>query len=395
MSPKKVCIVSCTARKRDTPMRAENLYSSDLFYKSRRYAQANYDAWLILSAKHGLVRPCEILAPYERKLTMLSRRERKGLAEMVSQEATLLFEGDNVQISSICGEEYDDLLEEAGLRFSRKPEFTLPIGKKLQALGAATDPDKSQQLLDATYKIISRLVRKSGLRRLKDIIDGDMPDSGVYFFFDERERRLKNIDQLRIVRVGTHGVASGSKASLRNRLRTHFGTASGEGNHRSSIFRLHAGRSLINAKMAPPIESWGMSAGDKSTLLAERELEQAVSRYLAELSVLLIAVPGESDKGNDRAYLEQNLIALLSNACKPLDPPSCEWLGLNSAKQEIRKSGLWNVNHTSQRYDSAFLAMLDYYVSVTVGSPPPGAKPVAPSDWAVRARDDQRQLSFL
>ena len=34
-------------------MRAEQLYCSDLFYKSRRYAQANFDTWLILSAKHG------------------------------------------------------------------------------------------------------------------------------------------------------------------------------------------------------------------------------------------------------------------------------------------------------------------------------------------------------
>lgn len=395
MTPRTICIVSCTAHKRDVRMRAEYLYSSDLFYKSRRYAQANYDAWLILSAKHGLIKPCEILAPYERKLTTLSLSERGVLAEQVSLQAATLFGASSVQISSICGDEYDDLLDEAGIRFSRKPEFALPIGKKLQALGAATDPDKSQQLLDATYKVISRLVKKSGLRRLKDVIDGDMPDSGVYLFFDERERRLKDTDQLRIVRVGTHGVASGSKASLRNRMRTHFGTAAGEGNHRSSIFRLHTGRSLINAKLAPAIESWGRSVGDKSALLAERELEQAVSRYLAELSVLLIAVPGESDKGNDRAYLEQNLIALLSNARKPLDPPSCEWLGLSSAKQEIRKSGLWNVNHVDQRFDPKYLDILDYYVSLTTGVKPVPRKQLAPRDWQARARDDARQFMLL
>ena len=79
MNPKKICIVSCTAHKRETAMHAENLYSSELFFKSRRYAQANYDAWLILSAKHGLVRPCEILAPYECKLTALSHIERTSL----------------------------------------------------------------------------------------------------------------------------------------------------------------------------------------------------------------------------------------------------------------------------------------------------------------------------
>jgi hypothetical protein len=395
MRRKTICIVSCTARKRETPMRAESLYCSELFYKSRGFAQANYDTWLILSAKHGLVSPCEILTPYDCALTTPSCRERKALAERVSRQAALLFEACDVQLSSICGEEYDDLLDEAGFPFQRKPEFALPIGKKLQALDAATDPDKSRPVLDATYKSIRRLANKCSVRRLKDVISSDMPNSGIYLFFDERERRLKDIDQLRVVRVGTHGVASGSKASLRNRMRTHFGTASGEGNHRSSIFRLHTGRSLINAKLAPAIDSWGTSAGDKSAILAERELEQAVSKYLTELYVLLIAVPGEPKKNNDRAYLEQNLIALLSNACKPLDPPSCEWLGLNSAKPEIRKSGLWNVNHVEQHFDPQYLEVLDYYVSVTAGAKPVPKKQLAPRDWQARARDDMRQLTLL
>jgi len=376
-------------------MRAEDLYCSELFYKSRRYAQANYDDWLILSAEHGLVRPCDVLAPYDRKLTTLSPQERRALAERVSRQAATLFEAANIQLTSICGEEYDELLDEVGIRFHRKPEFALPIGMKLQALRAATDPNESRELLDATYRHIWRLARKRGLPCLKDVIEGDMPASGVYLFFDERERRLRDIEQLRIVRIGTHGVASGSKASLRNRIRTHFGTTSGEGNHRSSIFRLHAGRSLINAKQVSPVESWGASAGDKSALLAERELEQAVSKYLAELYVLLIAVPGESDKNNDRAYLEQNLIALVSNACKPLDPPSCEWLGLNSAKLEIRKSGLWNVNHVEQRFDPAYLNVLEYYVSLTAGTKPVPGKQLAPRDWQARARDDTRQLPLL
>jgi hypothetical protein len=205
-------------------MRAENLYCSELFYKSRRYAQANFDEWLILSAKHGLVRPCEFLAPYDCELSTLSRPERRALAEQISRQAPMLFEGGKAQITSVCGADYDDLLDEAGIRFERETKFALPIGTKLRALGVSTDPGKSQQLLDSTYEVIWRLASTSGLRRLGDVIDGEMPESGVYLFFDEREKRLKDISQLRIIRIGTHGVASGSKASLRNRMRTHFGT---------------------------------------------------------------------------------------------------------------------------------------------------------------------------
>jgi hypothetical protein len=145
----------------------------------------------------------------------------------------------------------------------------------------------------------------------------------------------------------------------------------------------------------PEIASWGTLASDKFAVLGERELERAVSKYLSELYVLLIAVPGESGKNNDRAYLEQNLIALLSNACKPLDPPSCGWLGLNSSKQEIRKSGLWNVNHVHQRFDPLFIDVLMDYVSITAGAKPPPQKQLAPHDWQARIRGDARQLTLM
>jgi Family of unknown function (DUF6884) len=395
MNSRRVCIISCTARKRGRPMRAEQLYCSDLFFKSRRYAQANFDDWLILSAKHGLVRPCDTLAPYDCKLTTLPVRERKELVERVGHQASSIFGQQNVEITSICGEEYDNLIEEAGLIFNRKSEFAFPIGKKLQALRKETDPQRTEPLLDSTYRVIRRLSKEFGWRRLKEVIEDKMPDSGLYLFFDERESRLKDPSQLRIVRVGTHGVAAGSKASLRNRMRTHFGTAVGEGNHRSSIFRLHTGRSMINAQLASRLDTWGVPGADKSSLAFERPLEQLVSKYLSGLYVLLIAVPGASDKRNDRAYLEQNLIALLSNSCKPLDPPSCDWLGLSSDKPEIRKSGLWNVNHVGQCCDPSYLEVLKYYVSMTTGAKPVPRKQLAPRDWAARTRDDGRQLTLL
>jgi hypothetical protein len=178
-------------------------------------------------------------------------------------------------------------------------------------------------------------------------------------------------------------------------MRTHFGTVAGEGNHRSSVFRLHTGRSLINAKVVGEVPSWGMVPIGKSALLAERELEQAVSRYLGELLVLLISIPGQSEKINDRAYVEQNLIALLSNGCQPLDPPSSEWLGLSSAKKEIRKSGLWNVNHVEQAFDAGFIEIFDYYVSLTMGVKEAPPRQLAPADWHARARSNARQLALL
>jgi hypothetical protein len=376
-------------------MRAENLYCSDLFYKSRRYAQANYASWLILSAKYGLLRPSEIIEPYDQNLADLNKDERLVLAAQVSQQFNRLVGANEASVGSLCGENYENLLDQAGIRYHHDPRFALPIGRKLQALAAATDPDGSRSLLDATYNIIEGLDRTTGLMRMRDLFKREIPEAGIYLFFDEQEPRLKEITKLRVVRVGTHGVAEGSKASLRHRMRTHYGTVSGEGNHRSSIFRLHVGRSLMNAKMVPAIASWGVQMLDREALGAEREIEQAVSKYLGDLLVLLINVPGLSNKRNDRAYLEQSLISLLSNACNPLDPPNSGWLGLSSDKQEIRKSGIWNVNHVYQRVDPSFINVLDYYVSATIGIKPAPDQQLAPEDWQARVRRDTRQFTLV
>jgi hypothetical protein len=393
MASKTLCIVSCTARKRERALPAEELYSSDLFFKSRRFAQANFDSWLILSAKHGLIEPGELIEPYDQKLGSLNKAERSSLSELVTRQA-FKFSLNQFAVTSICGAEYDRLLSQSGVQFLRRPELALPIGKKLAALNKLTDPHGSERVLEATYAEVTRLLRRSKLLSLREVVAQGMPEAGVYVFFDATQSRLKKLTDLRIVRVGTHGVAAGSKATLRNRMRTHLGTNSGEGNHRSSIFRLHVGRSILNARRADNVASWGSPSVSKQDLIAERSLEQVVSAYLSQLKVALIDIPGTSDKANDRSYIEQNLIAVLSNRCSPLDPPNHNWLGNSSDKREIRKSGLWNVNHVEQRFDPEFIDVLNHYISFTLGSKAAPAQPLAPVDWQSRIKDDHQLRLF-
>src|SRR5688572_8529664 len=79
---------------------------------------------------------------------------------------------------------------------------------------------------------------------------------GVYFFFEPGEFRKANPQQMRVVRVGTHAIRTGSKSTLWNRLRQHRGTDKGTGNHRGSIFRLHVGNALL-AKSGNILPTWG------------------------------------------------------------------------------------------------------------------------------------------
>jgi hypothetical protein len=82
-----------------------------------------------------------------------------------------------------------------------------------------------------------------------------------------------------------------------------------------------------------------------------------VSAYLGEMTVLWLAVPDEPGPTSDRAVIERNSIALLSNGLRPTDPPSESWLGLHSSRHEIRDSGLWNLNHVQAEFETVGLEM--------------------------------------
>lgn len=70
--PQSVTLIQCTDTKRsndpEDAYRAQNLYdASSYFRKMRAWAEARGDPWYIMSAKHGLVAPNEIIAPYDER----------------------------------------------------------------------------------------------------------------------------------------------------------------------------------------------------------------------------------------------------------------------------------------------------------------------------------------
>ncbi len=55
--------------KASSPRQAKDLYLSDLFRKQRGYADQRGLPWFVLSAEHGLLRPNDLVAPYDVALT--------------------------------------------------------------------------------------------------------------------------------------------------------------------------------------------------------------------------------------------------------------------------------------------------------------------------------------
>jgi hypothetical protein len=79
----KIGLVGCCYLKSYHATQAQYLYQSNLFLKSRDYIKQNCQSWMILSAKHGLVMPTEILEPYNKTLTDLRRSKRMEWADEV------------------------------------------------------------------------------------------------------------------------------------------------------------------------------------------------------------------------------------------------------------------------------------------------------------------------
>jgi len=217
--------------------------------------------------------------------------------------------------------------------------------------------------VDRFYSLITELEERVGGKQKLGECTGymDWPDRGVYFFFAPDEYRD---EQQRLTRVGTHAVYSGSSTSLWDRLRTHRGakrgTYEGGGNHRGSVFRKRVGEAIIERDgLHEEYPEWGVgSSTGREQRLTELEMERHVSDYIRDLPFLWVNVDDEPGPGSDRAYLEQNTIALLSNYERDSVDPRKDWLGRYSWSTKIRESGLWNVDHVDEEYDPEFLDIL-------------------------------------
>jgi hypothetical protein len=217
------------------------------------------------------------------------------------------------------------------------------------------------------YEILAELEGKVGPARRLSECSGRMnwPKQGVYFFFEDGERRSDTGNSPRIVRVGTHALTAGSGTTLWTRLSQHKGQAkTGGGNHRGSIFRLIVGTALIK-KLELSSFTWGVgNSANRSIREGEVNIERKVSEIIGGMRFLWLKIEDEPGPESRRGYVERNSIALLSNFNKPpLDPPSPTWLGRYCNRERVRKSGIWNQNYVEERYDPAFLDYLSGLVA--------------------------------
>lgn len=222
------------------------------------------------------------------------------------------------------------------------------------------------------HDILRELEDRLGGKRCLDTSHGgmDWPRRAVYFFFEPGEKRSSR-SELKVVRVGTHALKPGSKSTLWRRLRTHRGTLSGKrpggGNHRGSVFRLHVGSAILRKEgLENEYPTWG-EGSSASTAVRNHEypIEKKVSQHIRKMPFLWLKIDDSPRSRSQRAYIERNSIALLSNYGKlgtveAIDPPSTGWLGHYCNNEMVRKSALWNVNYvTETQVNQKFLSRLE------------------------------------
>lgn len=132
----RIALVSCVKKKRDSAAPAADLYLSQLFRGLRHYAETHADAWYILSAEHGVLRPEKIIEPYERTLNKMPKPERLAWAARVKQQLLEVLPI-GAEVILLAGlryrEEIEPFLRKQGF-FVSVPFEGLTIGKQLQRL---------------------------------------------------------------------------------------------------------------------------------------------------------------------------------------------------------------------------------------------------------------------
>ncbi len=128
-----VCLIACSKTKLDHEAEAQHLYASPLFQKSRAYAEKYFDAWGILSAKHGLLLPGDVIKPYDVTFKDLSKKERERWCELTKMDIVGEFGLDD-HYTVLAGEAY--LCATQGLKASY-PLAGLQVGERLQWLNEA------------------------------------------------------------------------------------------------------------------------------------------------------------------------------------------------------------------------------------------------------------------
>jgi len=176
---KQIILVSCVGKKKKEAAPAAELYTSTWFTLARAYAEQSGHQWFILSAKHGLIPPSQVIKPYEATLKRMTRTNRQEWANQVFASIQSKLEP-SAKIVILAGLPYreflTDLLTQAGYTVEI-PLANLGIGQqqawlKSQLGQVEPEPQPPAEPPAPTQKVFQEYPTDQGLSLVPlDLID--------------------------------------------------------------------------------------------------------------------------------------------------------------------------------------------------------------------------------
>src|SRR5574343_355400 len=124
----RLAFIGCSKTKLPYKSKARNLYQGALFKKSLAYCEEQGFSIFILSAKYGIIKPSDIIEPYELTLNNMTRTEIRLWYSKVDQQmieyGLHIIPPENRYF--FCGEKYHFPFQ------GNKPLAGLSIGRMLQ-----------------------------------------------------------------------------------------------------------------------------------------------------------------------------------------------------------------------------------------------------------------------
>ena len=130
-------LVACCGPKLKGRHPAGNIYQSDLFLKSRAWAEREGDEWGILSAKHGVIMPETVIEDYNVTLNEMPAGDRAKWGAMVREQ---LQSSKNERIILLAGNRYCEWVNDEWT--TERPMEGLGIGQQLAWLKAQNQPQE-------------------------------------------------------------------------------------------------------------------------------------------------------------------------------------------------------------------------------------------------------------
>ena len=132
---KTVVLVGCGKKKLAHAAPAKDLYTGDLFRKARAYAERVGDDWGILSAKHWLLLPDQVVEPYDLCLDDLDRDQLR--AWVFGTQFDIYKRWPEAKFICLAGELYGQVFGYPRHLEVEFPMAGMGLGKRLQWLSRA------------------------------------------------------------------------------------------------------------------------------------------------------------------------------------------------------------------------------------------------------------------